>query len=130
MSIKKITTTTLLVLALTTFGVALAKQCDDFCQEDLDRALKGDKDLAGAKLEGADLHGRDFSGADFRGAEVEKVNFQGANLSNANFRNADLEEANLKGANIKGANFSGAELEYTIWVDGRICAEGSVGGCW
>jgi len=51
-------------------------------------------------------------------------------LSNADFKGADLEEANLKGANISGANFKGAELEYTTWVDGRVCAEDSVGSCW
>lgn len=129
MSIKKLSTILLLISVLTA-GIAVAKKTKDFFQEDFDRALKGDKNLAGAQLEGADFCKKDFSGVDFRGAELEEVNFQGANLSNADFKGADLEEANLKGANITGANFKGAELEFTIWVDGRVCAEGSVGGCW
>lgn len=129
MSIKKLSTILVLVSVLTA-GIAVAKKTSDFCQEDLDRALKGDKNLAGAQLEGSNFCTKDFSGVDFRGAELEKVNFQGANLSNADFKGADLEEANMKGANITGANFKGAELEFATWADGRVCAEDSVGSCW
>jgi len=120
----------LLLIAVLSAGIAFAKTNDDFCQADLDKILKGGKEFIAAKLEGADLHCMDLSGADFRGAELEKANLQKANLSNANFQNADLEEANLKGAKIDGAIFSGAELEYATWTDGRVCAEGSIGGCW
>lgn len=116
---------------LFSFGsVVIAKKSDDFFQEDYDRLLRGEKNMTGAQLQGADLSGKNLSGVDFKGAELEEVNFQKADLSNASFRNADLEEANLKGANIKGAVFSGAELEFATWVDGRVCAEDSVGGCW
>lgn len=130
MLVKKIITL-FFVLGVFSIGVALAKKVnEDFCQADYNRILKGEKDFVGAKLEEADLKGLNLSGADFRGADLEKANLQGTNLSDCNFKNTDLEEANFKGANIKGASFSGAELEYAIWVDGRVCAEGSVGGCW
>lgn len=122
---------TLLISALVfTAGLAIAKKNDDFSQDDLNKLLKGDKGMAGAKLEGADLRGKNLSGYDFRGADLEDANLSGANLSNANFKNADLENTNLKGAIITGTIFSGAELEYATWVDGRVCAEGSIGGCW
>ena len=111
-------------------GIAVAKQNEDFCQAEYDRALKGEKDLIGAKLEEANFKGMDLSGVDFRGADLEKANFENANLTNVNFKNADLEEVNLKGAKTTGAVFSGAELEYAKWTDGRTCGEGSLGGCW
>lgn len=120
----------LLVLFFCATGFVCAKDENDFCQETYEKALKGGKDFVGAKLEGANFKGINLSGADFRGAELDEVNFEGANLTNVNFTNADLDDANLKGANIKGAIFKGAELEYAKWVDGRICGEGSIGGCW
>lgn len=103
---------------------------NDFIQADYNRAIKGDKNLCNAQLEKADLHGVDLSGANLKKAELEDANLQGANLTNANLQNADLEGANLKGAKIDGANFKGAELGYVIWVNGKVCAEDSVGSCW
>lgn len=130
MLVKKLVIS-ILTLSVFSIGVVFAKKVnEDFCQADFDRILKGEKDFVGAKLEEANLKGLNLSGADFRGADLEKANLQGANLTDCNFKNADLEEVNLKGANIKGTSFSGAELEYAIWIDGRVCAEGSVGGCW
>lgn len=131
MLIKKLTATLFLITAVSTIGAAVAKNCnEDFSQADFDRLLKGGKDFVGAKLEEANLKGLDLSGFDFRGADLEKANFQNANLTNTNFKNADLEEVNLKGAKIQGAIFQGAELEFATWIDGRTCAEGSIGGCW
>lgn len=124
---------TLLILTLvlaSSFLFGFKKDVSDFSDEDYQNAIKGKKDLIGARLEKANLKGIDLSGADLRGAELEEADLRGANLTNANLKNSDLEGANLKDAVITGANFHGAELEYAIWVDGRVCAEGSVGGCW
>ncbi len=130
MLIKKLLTSTLLLtITISTIGIAMAN-ADDFCKKDLEKLLKGEKNLAGAKLEGANLKGKDLSNVNFKKADLEEANLIGADLTNANFEDADLEEANLKGAKIKGANFKNAELEYAVWVDGRVCAEGSIGGCW
>jgi len=41
-----------------------------------------------------------------------------------------LEETSLLNANIKNVNFKNTELEYAIWVDGKVCGAGSVGSCW
>lgn len=146
---KKLTKLLLLVLSISSVGIALADSCD-FRASDLNRLLSGDKNMFGAKLEGANLKCKDLSGINFKkadldetdlsnsnlshsnfhGAGLEEANLSNSNLSNANFQDADLEEANLKGANIKGTNFKDAELEFATWVDGRVCAEGSIGGCW
>lgn len=130
MLIKKTLIVTMVILAASTFSCAIAKKCSDFSQVDYDRLTKGEKSFIGAKLEGANLCGRDLRGVDFRGAELEKANLQNADLSGADLTNADLEDANLKGAKISGTNFKGAELEFATWVDGRVCAEDSVGACW
>lgn len=126
---KKITTTVLLISLFSTVGMAMAGK-EDFSVADFNRLIKGDKNLSHSKLEGANLHGKNLSGVDFRNADLEKANLSNSDLTNANFQNADLEEANLKGAKIKGAIFKSTELEFATWVDGRICAEGSIGGCW
>lgn len=149
MLIKKMTLLFLLVSVIASIGIAFADS-DDYNIADFNRLLNGDKNLSNAKIEGAKLQCKDFSGVDFsnadleeadfsnsnltganfKHADLEKVNFKGANLTNANFSYADLEEANLKGATILGAIFKQTELEYTTWTDGRVCAEGSIGGCW
>lgn len=122
--------TIIALLAVSVISIGTVFASNDFCQADLNRLLKGDKNLAGAKLEGANLKGMDLSGRNFTGADLEEANLEGANLTNAIFKDADLEEANLKGANIKGAIFKGAELELTTWTNGRTCAEDSLGSCW
>lgn len=111
-------------------NLAAAKTCKDYSHNDYEKVMRGEKRLKNALLEGANLSGMDLRGVDFRGAELEKVNFKGANLAGVNFEKADLEDANLKGANIEGANFNETELEDAVWIDGRTCAEGSIGGCW
>jgi uncharacterized protein YjbI with pentapeptide repeats len=47
-----------------------------------------------------------------------------------NFQDSDLRGANLSGAIFKDTvNWQGAQLSGATWMDGRICAEGSVGSC-
>ena len=66
-------------------------------------------ELAGASLLGADLTGADLTGADLTGA--------------------DLRYAVLRNASLSGARLDGAQLDKATWTDGRVCAEGSLGGC-
>lgn len=77
---------------------------------DLDFALEGDKNLAGADLKGADLTNANLKGADLYGADLSGANLQGANLSGANLTSANLEGANLQGVNLEGANLQHAYL--------------------
>ncbi len=114
-----------------TAGAVLAKKMNcDFDQEDYKALLRGEKHLSRAKLEEADMQGMDLRGRDFSHAELEGANFENADLSRAIFKHADLEEANFKGAKITGTIFKGAKLGFATWVDGRICAEDSLGSCW
>lgn len=107
-----------------------AEDCDDYSEQDYQRALKGDKNMVGAKLEGARLSGVDLSNVDFSGADLEQADLSNADLTNAKFHSADLESTNLKGAKIQGAVFKDVKLEFATWVDGRVCGEGSISGCW
>lgn len=63
-------------------------------------------------------------GVDLRGAELIGTSFRGTSLRQADLRQANLAQADLAHADLRGARLSGA-----IWVDGRVCAEGSVGSC-
>jgi Pentapeptide repeats (8 copies) len=117
---------------------------DDLSGRDLANVDLGDADLSNANLAGADLRGADLynanlAGADLSNARLADANLSRSNLSGANLSGADLDGAQLRAANLSGADLSGAELgraELTYsdlkgatWIDGRTCAEDSVGQC-
>lgn len=105
--------------------------------------------LNGARIDNADLHGAALRGADLRRSNLAYSNLgtadlryadlseaillgtglRSADLSNAVLRSADLSYADLRGARIVGAELQGARLDKAIWVDGRVCASGSLGRC-
>ncbi len=87
-----------------------------------------------ATLEGADLAYTNFGLANLRMSKLAGANLLGAILKNsdlrgADLRNADLSYADLQGAQLAGIKLEGAKLNKTIWPDGEMCAEGSIGGC-
>jgi hypothetical protein len=90
--------------------------------------------LSGSSFKGADLKYTDFTGADlsygeFVNAAMKGVNLQNADLTNADLSGSDLSFANLNGARLGGAKMSWARLDGAIWIDGRTCGVGSLGGC-
>ncbi len=90
--------------------------------------------LDGAQLPGADLAYSVMTGASLRNAQLVNARLLGAELSGADFAGADLAGADLRYAVLKGASLAGVRLEGALldkaaWVDGRICAGGSVGAC-
>jgi len=85
--------------------------------------------LRQADMRYADLSGSDLSYAEFNSARMKGVNLQNADLTNADLRNSDLTFANLKNSRLGGARLEGARLEKAIWIDGTVCATGSVGKC-
>jgi len=60
---------------------------------------------------------------------MSDANLAGSRLSWTKLTDADLSRANLTGANLASAELAGAKLSGATWVDGKICKEGSVGGC-
>jgi len=90
--------------------------------------------LEGANMEIINLKGADLTLANLSFSQLHAANLQNANLMLANMTktllvDADLRGANLQGANIQGAIFFQANLSNATWVDGRVCAEGSIGEC-
>lgn len=106
---------------------------------DLRGAVLGNASLAGARLdravlEGADLRFANLAAAQLAYARAGRALFKGANLraadlAYADLAGADLSYADLTGAVLGGAVLDGARLDQAIWVDGRRCAAGSLGGC-
>lgn len=85
--------------------------------------------LARADLRYADLSGARLTRASLRGANAVGAVLRGAELIQADLRDADLEFADLQGATLSGTQLAGARLGKAIWIDGRICAVGSIGAC-
>lgn len=108
-----------------------------------------DATLLSIRLDGADLSRANLARANFQVANLAKANLMMANLEDAHMHAVNLQEANLMLANLtgvnlldadlRGANLRGAKLQKAIliaakldgatWVDGRVCAQGSVGEC-
>lgn len=66
---------------------------------------------------------------DFTKANLKGASLLSADLTGATFNQADLSYANFKGALITNTRFDGAVLDNAIWIDGRMCAKGSIGQC-
>lgn len=91
-------------------------------------------DLSGSQLVNADLSFTvmsvaDLRDADLRAARLVGTSLRGADLTGANLAQADLSYANLRGARLEGANLEEVELRNAVWIDGQVCAAGSVGRC-
>jgi len=57
-----------------------------------ERALSGEKNLAGANLAGADLTGADLTGAKLRYADLPRADLTGADLTGADLRDVKYDE--------------------------------------
>jgi hypothetical protein len=102
-------------------------------------AVLNNASLAGARLDRAVLDRADLRFANLaavqlpyaraRGTLLKGANLRAADLANADLSGADLGYADLTGAVLGGAILDGARLDNAIWMDGRRCAAGSLGGC-
>lgn len=95
----------------------------------LQRAKFTATNLQMAKLRYADLSGADMSYAQLVRADLLGANLQYADLSMCDLINADLRFADLTNGRMDGALLTGARFSGTIWLDGSVCAEGSIGEC-
>lgn len=86
-------------------------------------------DLMEVDMSYADLQLSNLSYASLQGANLKGANLQQADLSYSNLSNSDLSFANLRHAKLGGSDLQDARLDKAIWIDGRICAAGSVGSC-
>jgi len=91
-------------------------------------------DLSGSQLVGVNLSFSNLSvtslrGADLRSATLVGASLKGADLSNATLDGADLSYVDFGGASLSGASITGAKFDKAKWIDGRICAVGSIGSC-
>jgi len=90
----------------------------------LQDAVLSSANLSYANLDGANLHNAVLRGAQIKGAMLRK-----ADLARSILENADMSYVNLLGANLQDTVLTGADLSRAIWIDGRVCAPGSVGSC-
>lgn len=112
---------------------------EDLADSDLSASQMRNADLSAASLARSRLQRADLSfavlvmasleGADFSHAILKGANLRAARLVGASFRDADLSYADLTGAVIAGADFTGADLGKAKWIDGSLCAPGSIGRC-
>lgn len=101
----------------------------DASWSDMTKANLADADLTTATLGGSRAVEANFSRANLSNADVSAVSFARANLTGTNFTNAIMRRADLRGATITDAVFTGADLTGATWVNGRTCAEDSIGRC-
>ncbi|MEW5892060.1 MAG: pentapeptide repeat-containing protein [Pseudomonadota bacterium] len=95
----------------------------------LDRSKLDEADLQQADLSFASLAGASLRAANLEAAVLRAADFTDADLTGANLGASDLSYATFSGARLEGVRLEGARLDKAAWVDGRICAEGSVGAC-
>lgn len=106
----------------------------DLAGAQINNAVLRQARLSGSSFKGADLQYTDFSGADLSYGEFINTAMKGVNLQNADLTNADLSGSDLSFADLTGARLGGAKLDWVrfdsaIWIDGKTCGVGSVGGC-
>lgn len=90
--------------------------------------------LMGSKLDNSDLSYANFTQVNFQQASLQRVYLKGAvldqaDLQGADLRGADLSYAEMSGALLNDARLDGARFDHAIWINGKACLPGSIGGC-
>lgn len=118
-----------------------------YCKKE--RLVLINKNLDGSKLNSTNMHSANLRGTSFRKSDLSYAilsesdlsytdfqqamlvgaSLRSANLSYARLNGTDMSYADLRNANLTEVSLVGAKLDNAIWVDGTICAEGSVGAC-
>jgi uncharacterized protein YjbI with pentapeptide repeats len=96
---------------------------------DLSRANLARANFQVANLSQANLMMANLEDAHLHATNLQQANLMLANLTGVNLLDADLRGANLRGAKLQNAILIAAKLDGATWVDGRVCAAGSVGEC-
>lgn len=98
-------------------------------QSQLNATKFDDANLSGADLSYASLTQASLRSTNMEGAILRAADLRGADLTGANLGTSDLSYADFTGAKIDGLRLDGAKLDKATWVDGQLCAEGSIGTC-
>lgn len=106
----------------------------DLSQAQLRNSRLTDVQLMNSKLDGADMSYANLQFGNLSYSSLKQARLLGANLNHADLSYADLQGADLSFAdltdsNLGQANLHDVKLGNAIWVNGQICAEGSVGQC-
>lgn len=111
----------------------------DLHDVNLDRAQLRNSQLTHANLLNTSLIDADLAYADLRFSDMSYSTLEHAVMIGANLKQADLSHANLNGANLSFADLTSANLDGTdlknaklgnaIWINGTLCAPGSIGKC-
>ncbi|MDQ1305138.1 MAG: hypothetical protein QG671_968 [Actinomycetota bacterium] len=102
-------------------------------------------DASWASLTGADLTGGTVTDASLRSVMASRARFSFADLTGTDLTGANLAYADLRGTVLTGAtlrqawlagatvdartDLTGADLTGATWIDGSVCAAGSIGIC-
>jgi len=95
----------------------------------LDRAVMDDAGLKDADLAYASLKQTSLRNAQLVNIKLTGADLSGADLTGADLSGADLSYAVLTGANLTGVRLNATRLDKATWVDGHVCAPGSVDKC-
>ena len=113
-------------------GIQVLNQ--DFSKASMNSTNLQNANLFGGVFKDTELSYADLSQANLSYANMINTRLKGANLrqsvlTNANLANVDLSYANLSGANIDNTSFNNVVLDHVIWIDGQMCAPGSIDRC-
>jgi uncharacterized protein YjbI with pentapeptide repeats len=98
-------------------------------------AILNESRLSGVNFAGSNMAYAEISRSDLSYSNLEDVRLIGADLrysdlSYADLKDADFSYADLSNALLAGANMVNTKFDNAIWIDGRVCSEGSTGACY
>ena len=113
-------------------GIQVLKQ--DFSQASMNSTNLQNANFFGGVFRDTEMSYANLSQANLQYASLINTKLKGANLRestlvNASFTNVDLSYANLTGAKMDNVSFKNVKLDNVIWIDGQMCAPGSVDQC-
>ncbi len=111
-----------------------APRSRDLTKISMKNAIMRGMNLSDTRLSHAQLHYSQMQGVNLSNARLDHAQLYGANLKgaillNTDFSHADLSYADLSKARVKNINLKQARLSKTIWFNGQVCANGSLGRC-
>jgi len=113
-------------------GVQILNQ--DFTSANMNSTNLQNANLFGGVFRDTEMSYANLSQANLQYAKLEGTKLKGANLrrstlGNASLVNVDMSYANLTDAKLDNVSFNNVKLDNAIWIDGQLCAPGSIDHC-